>query len=103
RRTLSTSGKHMETCVARIQFRVSRTGSMALFATGTLIAAVLVIGGIVDFASLYLERKDLQTAADAAALGAVREIQIARGEASRLVAVAGGAGSTSGMNARLIQ
>jgi hypothetical protein len=78
----------MEKRVQRSRIKRGRSGSMALFATGLLIAAILIIGGVVDFGSLYLERRDVQNAADAAALGAVREIQIAQGDESRLASVA---------------
>lgn len=61
---------------------------MALFATGVLVVAILIIGGVVDFMSLTMERRDVQDAADAAALGAVREIQIAMNDGGRLDSVA---------------
>jgi Flp pilus assembly protein TadG len=61
---------------------------MALFASGMMIIAVLIIGGVIDFMSLMIERRQVQDAADAAALGAVREVQIAMGDDNRLAAVA---------------
>jgi hypothetical protein len=65
-----------------------RSGGMALFAAGTMVVAVLVVGGVVDFMSLAMQKHDVQDAADAAALGAVREIQIAMNDGDRLKSVA---------------
>lgn len=72
----------------RLSFSRSRTGSMALFASGLLLVAVLVVGGVVDYISLITQRQQVQSAADRAALGAAREMQIATRDEERLAAVA---------------
>jgi len=74
--------------VARARLAHDRTGGMALFASGLMVVAILITGGVVDYMSLQMERRQVQDAADAAALGAVREVQIAMGDSNRLKAVA---------------
>lgn len=61
---------------------------MALFASGLMLAAALIVGGVVDYASLTLQNSELQAAADNAALGAARELQVATKDGERLTAVA---------------
>ncbi|MET0156933.1 MAG: pilus assembly protein TadG-related protein [Methyloceanibacter sp.] len=61
---------------------------MALFASSMMVVAVLIVGGVIDFMSLVTERRQVQDAADNAALGAVREVQVAQGDKDRLRAVA---------------
>lgn len=61
---------------------------MALFASGLLLAAALIIGGVVDYISLITQSQQVQSAADRAALGAAREMQISRQDDDRLAAVA---------------
>lgn len=67
-------------------FRSNRRGSMALFASGLLVAAVLITGGVVDYISLVLQKHEVQAAADAAALGAAGEILISEKDDERLAA-----------------
>lgn len=69
-------------------FVADRRANMALFATGLLLAAVFIGGGVVDYVSLVLQKSDVQAAADNAALGAVREVQIAQNDPARLNEVA---------------
>lgn len=61
---------------------------MALFASGLMLAAALIIGGVVDYISLITQKQQVQSAADRAALGAAREMQIAVRDDERLAAVA---------------
>lgn len=61
---------------------------MALFASGTMLAAVFIIGGVVDFVSLTLQKAEVQNAADSSALSAARELQVAKGDDIRLSSVA---------------
>lgn len=64
------------------------SGSMALYAGGLLLVAVLIIGGVIDYMSLSIQRGEVQAAADNAALAAVREFQIAMNDESRTSAIA---------------
>jgi hypothetical protein len=68
-------------------FASDTRGSMALWGAGLLIVAILVVTGIVDVGSLMAQNKDVQAAADAAAIGAAREMQLAQ-DPDRLDAVA---------------
>lgn len=70
------------------RFLKSKSASMALFASGLLLVAVLIIGGIVDYISLVTQAQQVQDAADRAALGAAREMQVAVRDDERLAAVA---------------
>lgn len=47
---------------------------MTLWASGLMLGGVLVTGGVIDFISLDLQRKDVQRAADHAALAAAGEL-----------------------------
>ncbi len=66
----------------------NRRGNMALFAMATLAVAVLIIGGVIDFMSLVLQRRDLQNAADHAALSAAHELVLASDAEERIQPVA---------------
>jgi hypothetical protein len=72
----------------RPDFAKSTGASMALFATGLLLVAVLITGGVIDYVSLITQKHQVQGAADRAALGVAREMQIASGDEERLAAVA---------------
>ena len=61
---------------------------MALYASGLLLVAILITGGVVDYVSLTMQKSEVQAAADNSALGAVRELQIAENDDDRLAAVA---------------
>lgn len=61
---------------------------MALFATGLMLAAVLIAGGVIDFISLVLQKQEVQAAADRSALAAARELQVAAKDDERLATVA---------------
>ncbi|RYG37614.1 MAG: hypothetical protein EON93_03335 [Burkholderiales bacterium] len=67
---------------------LSRSGSMALYATGLMLAATLIVGGVVDYISLITQKQQVQSAADRAALAAAREMQIATKDDERLAVVA---------------
>lgn len=72
----------------KFSFVHSRSGSMALYAAGLLIIAVLIVGGVVDYVSLITQAQQVQGAADRAALASAREMQISRNDEERLTAVA---------------
>lgn len=61
---------------------------MTLYAGMLLLIAILVSGGVVDYVSLNLQERDVQNAADRAALGAARELLIGGGNDERLQEVA---------------
>lgn len=65
-----------------------KSGSMALWATLMLAVAVLITGGVVDYISLSLQSKDVQRAADKAALAAAHELVLASDSKSRVQEVA---------------
>lgn len=51
-----------------------KRGSMTLWAGGLMLVAVFITGGVVDYVSLTLQVKDVQRAADSAALAAAGEL-----------------------------
>jgi len=65
-----------------------RKGNMAIMAMGTLAVVTLVAGGVVDYASLASQNQNLQSVADAAALGAAREMTISKNAREQVQAVA---------------
>lgn len=58
------------------RFLPNKRGSMTLFAGMLLLVAILVSGGVVDYVSLTMQERDVQNAADRAALGAARELLV---------------------------
>jgi hypothetical protein len=74
--------------VQRRAFLSGRAGSMALFASGLMLVAVFIVGGVVDYVSLTLQHAEVQGAADNGALGAARELQVSVGDSGRISEVA---------------
>ncbi len=70
------------------RFAKNRSGSMALWAAGLMLAAIFIVGGVVDYVSLVSQKHEVQAAADASALAAARELQIGARDEARIEAVA---------------
>jgi len=60
---------------------------MAVLAMGVLSVMMFITGGVVDYASLEMQRRHLQEAADAAALSSAHELVVSEGSATRVQAV----------------
>ena len=56
------------------RFARSRSGSMTLWAGGLMLVGVFISGGVIDYMSLSMQDKDVQRAADHAALAAAAEL-----------------------------
>jgi hypothetical protein len=61
---------------------------MSIIMMGVMAALALIVGGVVDYASLGNEKRQLQMAADGAALAAARELVVTAPNAERAQAVA---------------
>lgn len=69
-------------------FAVSRSGSMALWASMLLAVAILISGGVVDYVSLRIQQGDIQATADRAALAAAGELVTGSAAKERVLQVA---------------
>jgi Flp pilus assembly protein TadG len=65
-----------------------RRGNMAVMGIFLMLGFGLVTGGVVDATSLFLQKRDVQAAADAAALAAARELIVANGSEGRMEGIA---------------
>ena len=61
---------------------------MSLMMMGVMVVLALVIGGVIDFASLGNQKHNLQSVADGAAIAAAREMMVAKASDQRVQAVA---------------
>ena len=61
---------------------------MSIIMMGTMAALALIVGGVVDYASLGNQKRDLQNVADGAALAAARELVVTAPTEMRLLSVA---------------
>lgn len=63
-------------------------GSMALWASGLLLVAAFVTGGVIDYMSLINQKQEVQKVADSSAIAAVSETQLSGQNERQLGAVA---------------
>lgn len=70
------------------RFCESTVGSMALWAVALLAVSIFITGGIVDYISLEMQDKEVQSAADRAALAAASELVTGDGAEKRVADVA---------------
>lgn len=69
------------------RFGTGSEGSMSLMMMGTMVVLALVIGGVIDFASLGNQKRNLQSVADSAALAAAREMMITKATDRRVQSI----------------
>src|SRR5262249_7411426 len=64
------------------------SGNMSIIMMGVMAAMALIVGGVIDYASLGNEKRSLQSVADGAALAAARELVVAKADDARVQAIA---------------
>lgn len=68
--------------------RSGKSGNMSVIMMGVMAALALIVGGVIDFASLSNQKRSMQAVADGAALAAAREMVIAKATDERVQSVA---------------
>lgn len=66
----------------------NRSANMSIIMMGTLAGIALIVGGVVDYASLGNQKSKLQQVADGAALAAARELVVTAANNERLLSIA---------------
>jgi Flp pilus assembly protein TadG len=66
----------------------AQTGNMSVIMMGVMATLALIVGGVIDYASLGNEKRSLQSVADGAALAAAREMVIVKATDVRVQSIA---------------
>jgi Flp pilus assembly protein TadG len=69
------------------RFGTHSEGAMSIMMMAVMVVLALVIGGVIDFASLGNQKRNLQDVADGAAIAAAREMMVAKASDQRVQAV----------------